>query len=269
MAMVASSGTTASGPTVNPIIDVVFTVLIFGPVFVAGRSSPPTVDDLTNKICPSKTPRLCVPFGVCCRLDQYCDRKRTRDCKSCFPFSYEERQNETKLREWCRFEGQGNVSRMENLECLGACLHRFGIQKDPIEEDCSEDRPLFCSSTCCAKDEYCDWPKRSCEPCIPESLSTDSVKEWCAKESIRNHISCAAACKTNGACDSGDKQEETDIGQGWMIACTVLIIVFLMLLIYLVFKSCRGRNDSGQDAENITNVFGKTRFYRRAKTAAN
>ncbi|CAL1532871.1 unnamed protein product [Lymnaea stagnalis] len=78
----------------------------------------PTLETITGIVCPADRPAICLPYGACCKVSEFC---HSGLCESCFPLNVPE---ESRL-EWCRHTGVTNVTSMRHHTCRLACQDVF------------------------------------------------------------------------------------------------------------------------------------------------
>ncbi|KAK0061280.1 hypothetical protein Bpfe_009441 [Biomphalaria pfeifferi] len=95
----------------------IVTYTLFHLVLVSRAQALPSLEDVTAAKCENDRPFKCLPYGTCCRGDQFCFKGA---CESCFPA-------EKDLLHWCQTVGLHNVSEMRDVTCSLACQARFTV----------------------------------------------------------------------------------------------------------------------------------------------
>ncbi|XP_059152568.1 uncharacterized protein LOC131938528 [Physella acuta] len=194
----------------------------------------PTLDDITNVICPPLRPFKCLPYGMCYNADMFC---YAGALESCFPKTVTEDTAFT----WCRDHGQHDVSLMRDYSCSLACQARFpnldlskALHK-LINLQCPHDQPLKCipDGQCFGYDEFCDHGKVT--SCFPSAIPETELLDWCKHTAMKNislmaHPSCALACQKKFTL----QQLTDDSDNSWKSAGTVLIVIVVLAALLLV-----------------------------------
>ncbi|KAI8795766.1 hypothetical protein BgiBS90_003533 [Biomphalaria glabrata] len=108
------------------ILALIFVALSF---IVPNSQGTPSLQELLNVTCTNERPKLCLPYGACCRISEFCDT-RTGMCEPCLPMEVL-KNSEQERTIWCRDKGQHNISLMRSESCPLACYDLFSI-KDMI-----------------------------------------------------------------------------------------------------------------------------------------
>ncbi|CAG5126580.1 unnamed protein product, partial [Candidula unifasciata] len=94
----------------------------------------PSLEDVTNAICPDDSPYKCLPYGSCFAPDSYCDEK-SKAVESCFQHQLTTLQSKLA---YCQDVRQ-NTSKLIHKSCLFACkIISEGCDKSHVS-DSSED----------------------------------------------------------------------------------------------------------------------------------
>ncbi|XP_055865244.1 uncharacterized protein LOC129922585 [Biomphalaria glabrata] len=154
-------------------------------------SGPPTLEDVTSKLCPPEKPYKCLPYGQCYGVESYC---YSSSLESCFP------QHVTDKKSWCREHGY-NATFMNDKTCAMACSSTLLEDSfNLLHNACPDNSPHKCPPTgeCYNSSQYCQSGK--VQSCFPEDARTDLLS-WCKtkglqSEAFMNHNSCRLACQT-------------------------------------------------------------------------
>lgn len=103
-----------------------FSAMIADPSFVGVFLSvaPPTLDEITEDVCPGGTHHKCLPYGDCYGFQDFCS-SRNRAVNSCFPHNIA--GDEDALLSWCQQQVAGNATLKSHPACKYACVDRFNI----------------------------------------------------------------------------------------------------------------------------------------------
>ncbi|BFZ03822.1 hypothetical protein BsWGS_06861 [Bradybaena similaris] len=84
----------------------------------------PSLDDITEHVCPEGTYHKCLPYGDCYGPQEYCS-SRNKAVNSCFPHNIADDQDA--LLSWCRRQAAGNAALIADPACKHACDDRFNV----------------------------------------------------------------------------------------------------------------------------------------------
>ncbi len=107
------------------------------------QSKEPTLQILREIVCPTNHPAICLPYGACCRLSEFCHFGM---CESCFPLDV---PPEHRL-EWCR---HSNVSSMRHHTCRLACHDIFSDMLFDIRTKTSDENRVNSSTQTAPRDD--------------------------------------------------------------------------------------------------------------------
>ena len=88
--------------------------------------TPYSLANLEQIVCPGSRPFKCLPYGVCCRISEFC---HSGLCESCFPRNIPPES----LLEWCR---HASKTSMRHDSCRLACHDKFS---DMLFSGCPND----------------------------------------------------------------------------------------------------------------------------------
>ncbi|XP_055865243.1 uncharacterized protein LOC106067604 [Biomphalaria glabrata] len=206
--------------------------ILFVSFILLCHAGPPTLDAITNKICPPDKPYKCLPYGKCYGVESYCDSK-SGTVKSCFPPDMSEKEI------WCREFGH-NVTFMRDQTCLTACSLIFLQDSyNLLNNVCSDSSPHKCppAGECYNSLQYCQSGK--VHSCFPEDAKTNLL-DWCKTKGLQNvtfmnHNSCQLACQTLfSIADLAPDKETINIG---LLITLIIVIAILVIVPFIIWRS--------------------------------
>lgn len=140
---------------------IILFISVFAPCFTSSetRSNDPDLETLTKIVCPAQRPTICLPYGACCRVSEFC---HSGLCESCFPMSVPAER----LLEWCRHTGLTNVTSMRHSSCRLACHDKFS---DTLLSVCPKTLDVS------RADDVKPQDSRECQECVNTSRASRNM----------------------------------------------------------------------------------------------